>query len=231
MVSSAYRASDFVATMEMPTLLQRAAKGGLTVKWIPVSASAYTATALRDIQALISPSRPLDQMKRPQADKTLVEIAHSISGGRAMTDLARAMRTIDTVYAEVSSQAGVSHAESTSVQAHHTGTSIEYQRRGVAVPIAVISAADLDALSGQQHLLIQSMELTMNGHFERWATLRPKRPTLTPSEIAEFESSGREMCAELNRILGFIDQVPHKDLQDHYETIRWSCQQIVQAPA
>jgi hypothetical protein len=170
-------------------------------------------------------------MSRPEAQQALIEVAHAISGSRAMTDIGRAMHVIDEVYAEVGVTTGVPHELPTAVQAHHTGTTVAFKRRGVAKPIAVITGADLERLPADDHRLIQSLQESMQNEFERWTMLRPRRRTLTASELKDLEAAGREMCAELARILDFIETELGKSLEDHYGAIRYSCATLIEVPA
>jgi hypothetical protein len=231
LVTSAFLASDFIAKAELPRILARAKEGGLTVVWVPVSASAWDQTPLKKLQAAISPNKPLDQMARPEREKALVTVAHTISSCRAMTDIGRAMQVIDEVYAEVGDESGIPHEKPASVQARHTGTTIAFKRRGVTKPIAVITAADLELLPADQHRLIQALKESMENEFERWTMLHPRRRTLTSREMEDYMAAGREMCADLGQILDFIEVGLGKYLQDHYVAIRYSCEKLVQVPS
>ena len=231
LVTSAFLASKFIATVELPRILERAKEGGLTVVWVPISASAWEQTPLKKIQAAVSPRKPLDQMTRPDAEKALVTVAHAISSSRAMTDIGRAMHVIDDVYAEVGDDSGTRHEKPTSVQARHTGTTIAFKRRGVTKPIAVITAADLERLPADQHRLIQALQESMENEFERWTMLHPRLRTLTSRELQDYESAGREMCTSLGQILDFIEIGLGKYLQDHYVAIRYSCAKLIQVPS
>lgn len=226
LVSANFLASDFVADVELPHILARAKAGEMTVAWLPVSTSAYETTDLKDIQALISPKRPLDRMSKPDADAALVKAARLIAGSSTVTGLGHAMHVIDEVYSELKPEAGLG-AGPVRIQARHTGVAVAFEERGVATPIETITAADLEKLPPEEHRLIQSLRDGMNNEYERWTALRPRRRTLTASERQEYESSGREMCAELRNILDFIEQTLGKDLQDHYRGIRFACDKLV----
>jgi hypothetical protein len=231
LVTSAFLASDFIANAELPRILKRAKEGGLTVVWVPVSASAWEQTPIKKLQAAISPKKPLDQMARPEAEMALVTVAHAVSGSRVMTDIGRAMQVIDDVYAKVGDESDVPHEKPTSVQARHTGTTVAFKRRGVTKPIAVITAADLERLPADQHRLIQALQESMEKSYERWTKLHPRRRTLTPREREAYDSAGRAMCADLGQILDFIEGGLGKYLQDHYVAIRYSCDKLIQVPS
>jgi class 3 adenylate cyclase len=79
LVSPSFLASDFIANSELPPLLGAAETEGLTILWIPVSASAFTATDIAAYQAAADPSTPLDSLNRAERNRVLVEICQRIT--------------------------------------------------------------------------------------------------------------------------------------------------------
>ena len=77
LVTPNFLASDFIHEHELGPLLSQATKGGIRILWIPVRASSYEETALRDYQALSSPDKPLAQMKA-ERDAAWVKICSEI---------------------------------------------------------------------------------------------------------------------------------------------------------
>jgi hypothetical protein len=78
LVSPAFLASSFIAEKELPSLLRAAAKGDLTILWIPVSASNYKHTELVRYQAAHPPERPLNTLRKSDRERALVEISDKI---------------------------------------------------------------------------------------------------------------------------------------------------------
>jgi hypothetical protein len=232
MVSAAFLASKYIIDTELPQVLASAKQGRLTVAWVPVSASMWEVTELAKFQATIDPRRPLDQMTRAEADQALVTVGRQVAGARTLTDLGRTMRIIDDAYDEVSEQAGLEPRQvEYRALAHNTGDSVVFVERGETEPLEKITAADLALLPDEEHRLIQSLERTMRNEYERWTELRPRRSTLTASERQTYQTAGRDMCQELNSILDFIEGQLHKDLEDHYNGIRYACRKLIEVTA
>ncbi|HEU4882263.1 MAG TPA: GAF domain-containing protein [Longimicrobium sp.] len=78
LVSPDFLNSDFIATDELPPLLDAAAKGGMKVFWVPVSASSYDETPIGRYQAALDPARPLKTMSEPEQDEALVRVCKDI---------------------------------------------------------------------------------------------------------------------------------------------------------
>jgi len=77
LVSQHFLASDFIAHDELPPLLQAAADG-LTILWVAVGASLYKDTEIASYQAANNPAKPLNSLRRADADAELVKIAEKI---------------------------------------------------------------------------------------------------------------------------------------------------------
>jgi hypothetical protein len=78
LVSANYLASDFIASREIPPILQAQAATGLRIVWIPVSASAYTVTPIKAFEAACDPARPLDSLAPARRNQLWVEISEAI---------------------------------------------------------------------------------------------------------------------------------------------------------
>ena len=79
LLSPDFLASDFIQNEELPPLLAGVHAGTISLFPIPISASNYKATPLRDHQFSHPPSRPLDVMPRPRRNAALVRITEKIA--------------------------------------------------------------------------------------------------------------------------------------------------------
>jgi len=60
LVSPDFLASDFIGKVELPTLLDAEEKEGVTILWVPISASGYDVTEIAGYQAAHNPAQPAD---------------------------------------------------------------------------------------------------------------------------------------------------------------------------
>jgi hypothetical protein len=78
LVSPDFIASDFIYKHELGPLLKDAKQGGVRILWVPVRASSYEKTPLRDYQALHDPEKPLYGMADAYHDMAWVKICKKI---------------------------------------------------------------------------------------------------------------------------------------------------------
>jgi WD40 repeat protein len=79
LVSPDFLASDFIRNEELPPLLDGVHAGVISLFPIPISASNYKATKLKDHQFAHPASQPLDAMPRPRRNAALVRITEKIA--------------------------------------------------------------------------------------------------------------------------------------------------------
>ena len=79
LVSPDFLASDFIASHELPYLLDAARHKGLTILWVPVEPSLYRQTDIQRYQAALDPKCPLSNLKsKTKWQAALVEVCEHI---------------------------------------------------------------------------------------------------------------------------------------------------------
>jgi hypothetical protein len=78
LVSPSFLASDFIHEHELGPLLKEAKAGGVKILWIPIRASAWEETPLKNYQSVSPPKKPLARMSTAARDEAWVEICKQI---------------------------------------------------------------------------------------------------------------------------------------------------------
>jgi hypothetical protein len=231
LVSANFLASDYIARVELPVLLEMYRNRELIIVWIPVGHSAFSITELKEIEAASSPSQPLDQLSKPERDQLFVAIAEKIANAMNLNAIGNVFKMIDDFVPQ--QKAFIDDKElddrptDYSVQAQQLHDVIELKNRDNFV-VETISAEDLDNLDKDSKTLIRSFESTMKDLFERWVELRPKSysrdPVIRADARAEMADIRKDLCEQLNAILDYLISL-HKNLHDHYHHVRYLCSQ------
>jgi internalin A len=77
LVTPNFLASDFIHEHELGPLLKEAEQGGVKILWVPVRACSYEETLLKDYHAVLSPDKPLAEMKA-ERDSAWVKVCGAI---------------------------------------------------------------------------------------------------------------------------------------------------------
>jgi len=78
LVSPSFLNSDFVKTVELPRLLNLAMAKRISIWWIPVSASLYRETPLKEVQAAWDPERPLEGLPKALRNAAVQKICSDL---------------------------------------------------------------------------------------------------------------------------------------------------------
>lgn len=78
LVSPNFIASDFIDRHELPPLLNAAEQEGLTIIWIPISASSYRKTEIEKYQAAHPSNKPLDSLSKGERNQAWVKICEEV---------------------------------------------------------------------------------------------------------------------------------------------------------
>lgn len=79
LVTPAYLESEYIASHELPNLLQAAESEGLVIFWIPVKPSSYNQCEIAQFQAAHPPSEPLSGLRGSRRDQAFVSIASKLA--------------------------------------------------------------------------------------------------------------------------------------------------------
>ncbi len=231
LVSPNFLASDYIIENELPLIFKRHQDSELIIHWIAVSHSAFTTTELYNIQSANDPSKPLDELTKPERDKTLVEITGKIANAMNLNAIGNVLKIIDDFVPQemafVKEEDYDKIPNDYSVQAHQEQETIKIKNRGNYV-VETITADDLEKLDRNSRILIRTYENTMRDLFERWTELQPRSYSRDPviKEEARDEMSilRKDLCEQLNAILDYL-QFLNKNLDDHYNHVRHICSQ------
>jgi class 3 adenylate cyclase len=78
LVSPNFLNSDFIATIELPTILNLEKNRGCRVLWVPISACCYGDTDIAAYQAAHDPAKPLDTLSGGKRNNALVAVCEKI---------------------------------------------------------------------------------------------------------------------------------------------------------
>jgi NTP pyrophosphatase (non-canonical NTP hydrolase) len=78
LVSPDFLASDFIAQNELPPLLEATREHGISIIWVPISASMYKATDIAQYQPAHDPTHPLDSLEKHEQNAALLKICEYI---------------------------------------------------------------------------------------------------------------------------------------------------------
>ena len=227
LVTPAFLASNFIISEELPRIIERQTREGLTIIWIAVTPALYSHTVLNRFQAANDVSRPLSTLKKPDQDKEFVKIAEHILAAVNVNAVANVLRTVDEFEPQAEAFVQGKPTPTTSTR-HRVVAQQEPGQARIDVGLDTITAEDLTKLDSRSRQLIRAFEFSMNDLYDRWLELEPKRSARDP-EIKQMarqdsEEVRKDICKKLNQIFGYLAFLG-KNLDDHYDHVRFICQQ------
>lgn len=79
LVSQDFLASPYIASNELPGMLEAAETEGMTIFWIPVRPSQYKHSPIAKFQAAYSPDKPLARLRGAERDQAFVDIGDKLA--------------------------------------------------------------------------------------------------------------------------------------------------------
>ena len=225
LVTANFLASDFITSEELPRIIERQNREGLTIIWVAAEPAMYDRTVLAAFQAANDPTRPLSTLRKPARDAALVHIAEQIVAAADINAIGQALRVIDELEPQLKAFIDGTAAPSGAP----THGVIARQRPGEATIVAgpvTITPADLAKLDKPSRQFIRAHEREMKVAYERWlalqATLSGGDSKARRAAQRQADESRLAVCSYLNTILDFLDSL-NKNLPDHYSHARYLC--------
>lgn len=231
LVTPAFLSSNFIVSNELPRIIERQTKEGLTIFWVAVEPALFQHTPLWAYQAANDPSHPLSTLPRVKQDVALLAIAEKIISAVNVNAVGNVLKRIDLLEPQLRAFTEGRPAP-TEPSAHRITARQEPGRDTIDVGQERITGDDLVKLDPRSRQLIRAYEYAMNDLFDRFTELEPRR-SARDSEVrqrarAESEEVRQEICEKWSRILAFLAFLG-KHLHDHYSHVQFICEQPLKA--
>jgi len=146
LVTDHFLQSKFINREELARLLTSAKSGGVSIRWVPVSAALYQFTELNDVQACWDPKQPLDKLaeadRKAAIQKICLEIVEDFGSAPPKVSQSRC----EGLRAEVQARLGDKYAITSEIASGKFSVVYQAQRehpkRAVAVKTFVVSELD-----------------------------------------------------------------------------------------
>lgn len=79
LVTPEYLDSEFICDEALPYFVEMFQKQEIDIFWIPISASSYQLSQLKDIPSIHTPKEPLDTLTQPRLDEILTRMVKNIT--------------------------------------------------------------------------------------------------------------------------------------------------------
>lgn len=229
LVTPAFLRSDFIVSSELPRIIERQTKEGLSILWVAVEPALFEVTPLWKYQAANDPAHPLSTLSKAKQDTALVRLAERIIAAVNVNAVANVLKKVDSFEPQL--RAFIEQRPVPTVPpAHGVIARQEPGQDVITVGVERITGDDLAKLDPRSRQLIRAYEYAMNDLFDRFTELEPKRTARDPDvrQRARLESEDvrQDICDNWGKVLAYLDFLG-KHLQDHYQHVRFICQQPV----
>lgn len=231
LVTQALLASEFVAEVEIPAILERAEREQTRLIWVAVNHSTVRQSPLWRYQAANDPDAPLESLSAAERARAWVKIADSVDKASTLSIVAAALAIIDDTTEPF--KAVVRGRREDASRTYRVVASHEPSKGRIAFQgtTETITYEDLDKLPSGDRDFIHRLEVTMKALYERYWEVKQQIGLVggEAQDIAgerELRRLGTLMCRDLVRILDFLRKIHKYALEDHYGDYRFLCDEL-----
>jgi hypothetical protein len=229
LVTPAFLGSGFIVSNELPQIIERQTKEGLTILWVAVEPALFQYSPLGRYQAANDPSHPLSTLSRPRREATLLAVAEKIIAAVNVNAVAHVLKNIDRLEPQLRAFVEGRPAP-TAAASHRVTAQQEPGKDAITVGPERITGEDLVKLDPRSRQLIRAYESAMDDLFDRFTELEPRRsardPDVRQRAKDESEAVRQEICEKWRNILSYLAFLG-KHLNDHYQHVQFICDQPV----
>jgi TIR domain-containing protein len=229
LVTPAFLSSDFIVSQELPRIIERQTKEGLSIFWVAVEPALFSHSPLFKYQAANDPSHPLSSLPRAKQEVELVRLAEKIIAAVNVNAVANVLKKVDSFEPQLRAFVEQKPAPA-GPTAHGIIARQEPGKDVITVGPETITGDDLAKLDPHSRQLIRAYEDAMNDLFDRFTELEPKRtardPDVRQRARRESEEVRQDICERWSKILRYLALLG-KHLEDHYQHVEFICQQPV----
>jgi serine/threonine protein kinase len=190
LVTDHFLQSKFITQVELANLLRSARNGGVSIRWVPVSASLYQYTDLCGIQACCDPEKPLDELpdaeRKAAIKKICVEIVDEF-GTATKVSLSRR----ENLLAQVRTRLGDKYVITGEIASGKSSIVYRAERRQCkqTVVVKVLVASELDDWARQSFIdgVARSVKLTSPAFIKIFDHFMEDSPQFLVQEFIEGE--------------------------------------------